>query len=241
MSKAKVSSVIGTVFLLVTVAEPTFAGGDAERGKKAFLQCVICHSVEPNVHKTGPSLARIWGRKAGTVAYFTRYSKAMKQSHTVWDEKTLDAWLKNPRAFIPGNRMIFRGIPQHTHRQDLIAYLRQVSEAIGTGQSGTAGRSGEGMAGDRTMGQSRATNLRELEPNNQIASIGHCGDTYTIATRSGETHQFWEFNVRFKSDGSKDGPRPNQPVLIPSGMRGDRVFVIFSAPGEISAFIKKAC
>jgi cytochrome c len=58
----------------------------------------------------------------------------MKQSHIVWDEQTLDSWLKNPRAFIPGNRMFFRGVPRQTHLQDLIAYLRQVSKAGGIGQ-----------------------------------------------------------------------------------------------------------
>ncbi len=241
MSKAKVFSVLGTVFLLVTVAGPAFGSGDADRGRKVFRACIACHSLEPGRQMTGPSLATIWGRKAGTVAGFTRYSKAMKQSHTVWDEKTLDAWLKNPRSLIPGNRMIFPGIAKQAHRQDLIAYLRQVSKAGGGGQGGTAGRSGEGMGGGMMMRQNRPINLRELGPNNHITSIGHCGDTYTVATRSGETHQFWEFNVRFKSDGSKAGPQPDQPVLIPSGMRGDRVFVIFSAPSEISAFIKKAC
>ena len=91
------------------------------------------------------------------------------------------------------------------------------------------------------MSQGRMLNLKALEANNRITSIRHCGDTYTVAVESEEAHEFWEFNLRFKTDGSEYGPVAGHPVIIPASMRGDRAFVIFAAPTEISSFIKSEC
>jgi cytochrome c len=185
---------------------------------------------------TGPSLAEIWGRKAGTVEGFTRYSKAIKQADIIWDDHSLDAWLANPRGYLPGNRMTFRGLPDETQRRDLIAFLRSVSEKEGPSSEQQAESMSEGM-----MSQGQMLNLKALEANNRITSISHCGDTYTMTVQTGEAYEFWEFNLRFKTDGSKNGPVAGQPVIIPASMRGDRAFVIFAAPAEISPFIKKSC
>ena len=176
---------------------------------------------------TGPSLADIWNRKAGTIDGFRRYSEALKSSDAVWNEKTLDQWLKNPKAFIPGNRMIFRGMTDHPQRADLIAFLKQISKDGPETAAGMEGRS--------------ALDLKDLGLNNQIKGITHCADTYDITTASGDTHQFWEFNLRFKTDSSENGPPGGAPVLIPAGMRGDRASVVFSSPDEISPFIKGSC
>ena len=70
---------------------------------------------------------------------------------------------------------------------------------------------------------------------------GHCGDTYTVTVETEEAYEFWEFNLRFKTDGSENGPVAGHPVIIPASMRGDRAFVIFAAPTEISPFIKSEC
>jgi cytochrome c len=82
---------------------------------------------------------------------------------------------------------------------------------------------------------------REVGPNNRITSIRYRGDTYTVGVESGESHPFWEFNLRFKTDSSDKGPEPGHPVLIPASMMGDRAFVIFAAPEEISASIESKC
>lgn len=92
-----------------------------------------------------------------------------------------------------------------------------------------------------SMPEQKPANLKALGPNNQVTAITHCGDTYEIATASGETHQFWEFNVRLKTDGSADGPPAAKPVIIAAGMRGDRVSVVFADPSEISPFIRQTC
>jgi len=88
---------------------------------------------------TGPSLATVWGRRAGTVEGFPRYSDALKNSGVAWNWKNLDRWLSNPREFIPGNLMNFRGVADERARRDLIAYLNAVSEGKWISAAGQAG------------------------------------------------------------------------------------------------------
>ena len=71
--------------------------------------------------------------------------------------------------------------------------------------------------------------------------INHCGDTYKVATADGKTRDFWERNLRFKTDVSDDGPQKGTPALVPAGMMGDRADVIFASPDEISGFIAPQC
>src|SRR6266571_1439970 len=104
------------------------ATGDAARGVKVFQACVACHSVQPDEHMTGPSLAHIWNRKAGTVEDFLRYSDAMKKSGVAWNDASLDKWLANPQRFLPGTSMSFAGIREAKDRRDVIAYLQSVSD-----------------------------------------------------------------------------------------------------------------
>jgi cytochrome c len=75
----------------------------------------------------GPSLAGVWGRKAGVAPGFTRYSEALKTSGVIWNAETLDRWLADPASFIPNNRMAFPGIDDATARADLIAYLHSAT------------------------------------------------------------------------------------------------------------------
>ena len=75
--------------LLVPLAQAAAPqAGDAKRGAQAFRACMSCHSLAPGEQLTGPSLAHIWKRKAGTVEGFHRYSEAMKRAEIVWDEAT---------------------------------------------------------------------------------------------------------------------------------------------------------
>lgn len=200
--------------------------GDAKRGAKAFQACAACHSLEPDRHMTGPSLAQLLGRKAGTHKGFLRYSDSMVQSGIVWNEGTLDQWLANPAKLIPGNDMVFRGIPDAEVRRDLIAYLKAISD-------GTAGRG--------TASGPRMPRLKLAQPDDLVKAIRYCRDTYFVTTEAGKTHKLWEFNVRLKTDSSEFGPHPKRPVLVGVGMGGDRAAIVFSAPGEIAELIKTAC
>ena len=91
----------------------------------AFAQCRSCHSSEPGKHLIGPSLAGIYGTKAGDVAGFN-FSPALKDSGLVWDDATLDAYIKAPRQIVPGTRMTYPGLKNDTQRAQVVAYLKSI-------------------------------------------------------------------------------------------------------------------
>jgi len=202
--------------------------GDADRGARVFAQqCAACHSVEPRRHLTGPSLAGVWHRRAGNAPGFVRYSDAMRRADVTWNERTLDTWLRDPAGLVPGNQMSFQGIADNAARRDLIAYLR----ASSAGEAPRAG--GRAPAGP--------ANLKQAPAANQVRTVSYCPDAYRVATADGKTHVFWEFNLRLKTDSSAAGPLAGKPVLMGSGMMGDRASIVFAAPEEIGDFVKREC
>ncbi len=205
--------------------------GNAARGQHVFGACAACHSLEPNRNMTGPSLAGLWNRNAGTLPSFTRYSPALKSSGVVWNDKTLDEWITDPQHLVPGNVMTFAGIKSAQQRADLLAFLK------GATQPGQASRSN--MTG--MMRNGGVQNLKQLDPPEKVQSIRHCNDTYRVTTVDGKTRDFWERNLRFKTDSSSDGPEKGAPAILGAGMMGDRASVIFATPEEISGFIAHPC
>lgn len=220
--------VLLAVGMLPALAIPALSAGDAARGGALFRACVACHSLTPDRNMTGPSLAGIMERKAGSLASFQRYSPALKSSNLVWDATSLDAWLKAPPSLVPNNRMVFPGIPDARQRADLIAFLQQASAG---GETRVA--AGAAPAGFQ--------DLKKLGADRQIQAIRYCRDTYHVTTADGQTADFWEANVRFKTDSSDTGPLAGKPVMLPAGMMGDRASVFFAAPEEIGSFIKNHC
>ncbi|MGH6893648.1 MAG: c-type cytochrome [Dongiaceae bacterium] len=108
-----------TGVILWSVAD-TASAGDALHGEEIYnSRCVACHS--PDANRVGPRHRGVVGRKAGSLPDF-KYSKAVTGSDVVWDERTLDEWLTNPQAFIPGQRMNFK-VADPNDRADIIAYL----------------------------------------------------------------------------------------------------------------------
>src|SRR5207248_6744384 len=130
--------------------------GDAARGATVFQACMACHSTTPGEHMTGPSLAKIWGRKAGTVENFHRYSDALKHSDLTWNEAMLDKWLTNPDALVHGTSMTFPGLRDAKSRADVIAYLKAVSE----GKAPAVAQRGGGMM----QMQSAKVDLKKAPP-----------------------------------------------------------------------------
>jgi cytochrome c len=97
------------------------APGDAMRGQQIYeSRCIACHS--PDANRVGPMHRGVFGRKAGSLADYI-YSKALKGSDFVWNDQTLDQWLTNPQAFVPGQKMNFK-VAKPEDRADLIAYLK---------------------------------------------------------------------------------------------------------------------
>jgi len=113
--------------LLIGVTAGSAAAADTEKGKLLFNQCKACHALEAGQNKLGPSLHGVFGRKAGMVEGF-RYSKAMTDAGIVWDAGTMDAYLANPRSYIPNNRMTFVGLRKPEDRQNLIDYLEDATK-----------------------------------------------------------------------------------------------------------------
>jgi cytochrome c len=230
--------------VLALVALTSHAQGTGEPAR-IFQYCAPCHSMEKGVNLTGPSLFGVWGRKAATLSDFHRYSDALKGSGLVWDEKTLDAWIRDPAALVPGTEMRFAGLPDPSVRRALIAYLR-----VGSGNEKGASKSKPGaesrgsmggMMGGMGMGGGGLPDLKQAPAPLQVKSIGYCDDTYTLTTADGKTHRFWEFNLRFKTDSSAKGPAKHEPVLVPQGMQCDRAQLVFASPDEMAGSIKHDC
>ena len=102
--------------------------GDAVRGKAVFeKRCTGCHAIEQD--REGPHLKGVFGRAAGSVPGFD-YSGALRNSHIVWDEATLERWLTDPQTMVPGVNMDFY-VAKPDERADVIEFLKEQSEQAG--------------------------------------------------------------------------------------------------------------
>src|SRR3977135_1856408 len=228
--------------VVATIAFPSPAvaqSGDAARGQQTFRACAPCPSLALDRNMTGPSLADLWGRKAGGLSSFERYSEALKASGIIWDDRSLDGWLTDPDRMVPDNEMPFNGIKDTRVRADLLAFLKDATKPGPPQQTAQQGGM-KGMMGGM-MGGGADPNLKKLEPGIQVKSISYCRDTYRVTTADGKTRAFWERNLRFRTDSSQGGPEKGAPAIMPAGMMGDRASVIFAAPEEIAKMIEARC
>jgi cytochrome c len=106
---------------LYAVASSEKLPGDPVRGRTVYQVCMGCHSLDED--DVGPRHRGVVGRVAGTVPGYA-YSPALKNSHLVWGPDTLDRWLTNPQALVPGAKMFF-AMPSARDRADVIAYLTE--------------------------------------------------------------------------------------------------------------------
>ena len=98
---------------------------DFEKGATVFKQCAVCHKIGPGAtNGVGPELNGLDGRHSGSVPNYS-YSDANKNSGIVWNEETFKEYIKDPKAKIPGTKMIFVGIKNEQQAKDLWAYLKQ--------------------------------------------------------------------------------------------------------------------
>ncbi|MEZ5935233.1 MAG: cytochrome c family protein [Alphaproteobacteria bacterium] len=103
------------------------AGADTAKGESGAKKCSACHTFEEGgANKIGPNLHGVVGRAVGSVAGFS-YSDAMAGHGGNWDYDSLNAFLTNPKGFVPGTKMAFAGIKGDQDRADVIMYLHSQS------------------------------------------------------------------------------------------------------------------
>ncbi len=121
------STIHSTGWLLCAVlagsAAADMPGADAvARGARVYERCAACHALERD--RTGPHHCGLIGRRAGSVAGFA-YSPAMRRAGFVWNEKSLDRFLRSPLTAVPGTSMGYDGVKDDDERRDLILFLRE--------------------------------------------------------------------------------------------------------------------
>jgi cytochrome c len=134
--------------------------------------------------------------------------------------------------------MTFPGIKDARARADLLAFLKDATQP---GHAPPSLAQQGGMGGMMGMMGGSVTNLKNAGPDKRVQKITHCQDTYRVTTMDGKTRDFWERNLRFKTDMGEDGPQKGAPALVAAGMMGDRADLIFAGPEEISRFISAQC
>ena len=116
--------------LFIATALTIFSSGiaaaqDIGKGATVFKQCAACHKIGPGAtNGVGPELNGLDGRHSGSVPSYS-YSAANKNSGIVWNEETFEEYIKDPKAKIPGTKMVFAGIKNEQAAKDLWAYLKQ--------------------------------------------------------------------------------------------------------------------
>lgn len=127
MFKRKLA-VIGLAIGFAFASGTAFADGDAKKGEKVYKKCKVCHSIKKGEQKIGPSLAGIYGKKAGQVKGFKKY-KALKGVNFKWDEDNLEDWVKNQKDFLKDKGIKKKTgmrvkIKKEKDRENLVAYLK---------------------------------------------------------------------------------------------------------------------
>jgi cytochrome c len=107
----------------VAIAEASAAA--SVNAPEGFGQCKVCHSAERGNNGIGPSLAGVYGTRAGQAKGFA-FSTAMTGSGLTWDDATLDRFIEAPMKVVPGTRMTFPGIKDPAKRKDVVAYLKTI-------------------------------------------------------------------------------------------------------------------
>lgn len=130
MTRARVAAVLWTTALAIQ-SGPALAQDDTE-AKEAQLafnnHCRTCHVTRGGDHRLGPSLSGVVGREAGSAPGYG-YSSAMADADLIWDEASLDRFIENPNAVVPGNNMKpFSGVGSADERAKIIAHLKAESD-----------------------------------------------------------------------------------------------------------------
>lgn len=128
LPRIAIASAIAATTLFFAAPSVTATGAapaDPAKARVAFQACAACHSDKAGVTRLGPSLAGIVGKPSAQVTGF-RYSPALAKAKLRWDRKTLDAFIANPKAVVPGNRMSYPGVSDPAKRAAIIDYMQSL-------------------------------------------------------------------------------------------------------------------
>lgn len=236
MYRTTVWAGIAALLAMAVSAHAESPADQVKKGAQAYRICAACHSLQPGVHLSGPSLSGLWGKAPASLKDYGRYTAALSELNAEWDENTLNAWLAHPQEMAPGTTMAFRGVQNDETRVALIAFLRLAMAEGGHRKVVDAGLIPKAMAEGQIP-----PDLTTVAENQRVTAIRHCGDAYQVTTANGARFPFWETNVRLKIDTSKRGPKAGQIVLLRSGMAGDRVSVVFSSSKALREALTETC
>ncbi len=125
MIMKKTYVIVGAVLCTFSLVSLARADGDPVAGEQSFKKCLPCHSIGPGAkNKVGPELNGLDGRKTGSAPGYN-YSNANKNSGITWNKEAFEKYITDPRATIPGTKMIFPGIKNDKERDNLWAYISQ--------------------------------------------------------------------------------------------------------------------
>jgi cytochrome c len=115
---------------LATMSLGASAGeGDPVAGKAIFALCAVCHTLEAGgADLVGPNLHGVFGKASGTNRQGFAYSAALQAAAILWDDTTIDAWIRNPVGVVPATKMEFVGLTKRDKRENLIAYLKEATK-----------------------------------------------------------------------------------------------------------------
>jgi len=122
-------TLVGPMLLALLLAGPVVAAPDTatlKLGESVYARCAACHAIDAN--RTGPLHCGLFGRRAGSAPGFDGYSSALRASGIVWDERSLDRFLKDPLTAVPGTAMGYAGVKDDAERAALIAWLREATQ-----------------------------------------------------------------------------------------------------------------
>jgi len=197
-----------------------------------FNSCYYCHSLKPDVHLTGPSLANIWGKKAGKVKGFELYSDSLKNSDFTWNEKTIEDWIRDPHKLAEGTTMPDPRIDDEKLIKASVDFLK-IAMAEGGFDKAVKQKLISKKIG---MGQ-LPKYISEPDKTLGVKEIESCGQVYSLVLSDGSKKKIWKFNLSFKILAGDLGPKENQPVLTTTGSMGDRFEINFHSFKEISAML----
>jgi cytochrome c len=108
--------------------EKLLATAAVDKGEQSAKKCAACHTfTKGGPNRVGPNLWGIINRPKGSEPGFA-YSDAIKSKGGNWTIDDLNQFLANPRAYAPGTKMTFVGLPKGSERADVIAYLNTLAD-----------------------------------------------------------------------------------------------------------------